>query len=338
MSNEYLQHLQCQTCFVSFATNRELVGHIEEYRYRERLLVAELERCRLHIARLDELTGGNDSDNDGDGEDDDEDDDDDDDDDQAQNNGDGPTAQLHCAYPGCRRKSPFTTRSNLIRHFQTHIQCYEPCPFCHEVITQAYKFINHNCKAKPDERKTIYMRRRRTQLAGVVSKEMDRLARLRNKRRKRGREARNPDSFRPPKISKKDHDWSGEANSKMAFPPDSMRIAATNNTEWDFTKTPVIMPAGSAELVTQVEITTGGAADHGTRAFAGTSIAANNGGWAFAETAGAMSAGSLGINTDMLGDHGFAEAALSSNNDGWAFAETAMHINDGGWAFAEGPP
>jgi hypothetical protein len=112
----------------------------------------------------------------------------------------------------------------------------------------------------------------------------------------------------------------------MAFPTDTMRVMATSD-EWDFTKTPTIVPTGGAELTT--------AADDGAPAFTGASITVNNGGWAFAETDGVASADNLRITTGMLGDHGFAEAVLPSNNDGWAFAETNRAMEDGGWAFAD---
>jgi hypothetical protein len=120
MSNEHMQHRQCQTCFVHFPTNQELVHHIEEYRVstlqpfnallieqsEERLLVAKLERCRLHLAQSCDINSDNDDDDDRDGEDDDHE----------------PTAQpdqLQCPFHGCKRVEPFTTRGNLVRHFQT---------------------------------------------------------------------------------------------------------------------------------------------------------------------------------------------------------------------------
>lgn len=119
MSNEHMQHRQCQTCFVHFPTNQELVRHIEEYRVstsqpfnallidqsEERLLVAKLERCRLHLAQPYDINSDNDDDDDRDGEDDDHE----------------PTArpdQLQCPFRGCERVEVFTTRGNLVRHFQ----------------------------------------------------------------------------------------------------------------------------------------------------------------------------------------------------------------------------
>jgi hypothetical protein len=116
-----MQHRQCQICFVQFPTNHELIQHIEEYRVstsqlskaslidhqsKERLLVAELERCRLHLAQSYDINSDDDEDDDRDEEDDDHE----------------PTArpdQLQCPHRGCKRVKPFTTRGNLVRHFQT---------------------------------------------------------------------------------------------------------------------------------------------------------------------------------------------------------------------------
>ncbi|XMA16130.1 hypothetical protein WAI453_008921 [Rhynchosporium graminicola] len=50
MSNEYMQHSQCQTCFVDYSINHESMQNIDTYRSEERLLVARLERCRLLLA------------------------------------------------------------------------------------------------------------------------------------------------------------------------------------------------------------------------------------------------------------------------------------------------
>lgn len=113
-----MQHRQCQTCFVYFPTNEELIQHIEEYRVstlqpsnvllidhqsEERLLVAKLERCRLHLAQSYDIDS-----------------DDDDDDEEVDDH--EPTAradQLQCPFRRCTRVEPFTTRGNLVRHFQT---------------------------------------------------------------------------------------------------------------------------------------------------------------------------------------------------------------------------
>ncbi|KAG7110485.1 hypothetical protein HYQ44_010875 [Verticillium longisporum] len=46
---DYIQHRQCQTCFTLFPSNQKLFDHIEEYRSRERLLVAELELSVLEM-------------------------------------------------------------------------------------------------------------------------------------------------------------------------------------------------------------------------------------------------------------------------------------------------
>ncbi|RXG41346.1 hypothetical protein VDGE_30382 [Verticillium dahliae] len=50
---DYIQHRQCQTCFTLFPSNQKLFDHIEEYRSRERLLVAEAGRTRLEAISCD---------------------------------------------------------------------------------------------------------------------------------------------------------------------------------------------------------------------------------------------------------------------------------------------
>ena len=232
------------------------------------------------------------------------------------------------------------------------VQCYEICPFCHEIITQVYRFANHDCKAPRDKAKNTYLQRRVKHLNEVVTRELNRLNKLRDKTRKRKRGDPDSDSVPPQKLVKMKHhvEGSGEASREMACPLDPMKIAAANNSEW---------PSDSAELIT--EVISGGALDNGPPAFAGAGVvvnsewvltetaatvpsdsalgneapAVNNRGWEFAETDAIVYADNAGIPPDVLSDPGLAEAVISSNDGGWAFAEmtTFPPADDSGWAF-----
>ncbi|CZT49197.1 uncharacterized protein RSE6_10002 [Rhynchosporium secalis] len=93
MSNEYMQHSQCQTCFVDYSINHELMQNIDTYRSEERLLVARLERCRLLLACIgyaDDRIRDSEDDN------------------------PEPIARLQCPDLLCKRLEQYTTRSNLM--------------------------------------------------------------------------------------------------------------------------------------------------------------------------------------------------------------------------------
>ncbi|KAK0368954.1 hypothetical protein CLIM01_13689 [Colletotrichum limetticola] len=116
------------------------------------------------------------------------DDDDDNDDDAISNKGSGgdcsdrahqgPLAQpstLHCPFDGCERNEPYTTRGNLVRHFQKHVPCNEICPFCGEVFKQVHRYMRHDCKSNEDGSKRLFVQQRITQFNKDVSRELDAL-------------------------------------------------------------------------------------------------------------------------------------------------------------------
>lgn len=154
---EYSQHRQCQICLVQFNENEALLNHIEEFRVssqslipiclpcslriqaRERQLLAELERCRMHTSQLYNIQSGNegtgrlrtelnrpptvmggflaeddgfDEEANGCGVDEDE----SNEEDEGYGGDDG--YDLLCPFEGCARAQAFTDRSNLVRHFQ----------------------------------------------------------------------------------------------------------------------------------------------------------------------------------------------------------------------------
>ncbi|PMD54986.1 uncharacterized protein K444DRAFT_666913 [Hyaloscypha bicolor E] len=271
MSNEHMQHLQCQTCFVHFLTNQELVHHIEEYRSEERLLVAKLERCRLHLAQSYHINSDNDDDDDREGEDDDHE----------------PAArpdQLQCPFRGCKRVEPFTTRGNLVRHFQKHIQCFEMCPFCLEIIRQVHRFVRHDCKNGSEKSKDTYMQQRVAQLNRMVSKELDRLQSPPSHTRKRVHGVVDSSSTRAQKMVKTTQISVLPANTslqsnmsvvrsmatddKLTSPSETMKVTPTNTTDGTFAKAATMRPSNNAELIFSSETTIG--------------MSANDGGWEFA--------------------------------------------------------
>ena len=291
----------------------------------------------MHIPQSFYLDSRNDDDDD-DGDDDGDDDNDGDGDgnDDGDGDGDGPTAELNllrCPFRGCDRNEAFSTRGNLVRHFQTRpfshlaivkvakyrtdILCHEMCPFCQEIFTQVYRFIKHDCKADLDHAKNTYLQYRYTQLARMARKELNRLQSLPIKTGKRKRGTGDSDSIRARKMIRmiRDSAWPANASlqphlpvncsvatdGELACPPDTIKITATNNAEGLLAETVAIMTANNEELAIPADVSS--------------SMPANDGGWAFAETA----------------------ATVPANDGGWAFAETnaTMAAIDGGWAFAK---
>lgn len=319
MSNEHMQHCQCQTCFVHFPTNQELIQHIEGYRSTERLLVAKLERCRLHLAQSYDINSDDDDGDDRDEEDDDHE----------------PTTrpdQLQCPFRGCRRVERYTTRSNLVRHFQTHIECYEMCPFCQEIFRRVHSFVRHDCSDRSkDTPKDTYMQYRVAQLHRMVGKELDRLQGPLSHTRKRAHGVVDSGSTRaqkmvkttqisvlPANISLRSHlsvACSMGTDDGLTSPSETMKATATNDTDETFAKTATIRPSNNTESIFSSETTIGMPANDGGWAFT-TSMTPTNNGWEFADT-----------------------ALAPANNSGWAFANTALApADEGGWAFANMAP
>ncbi|KAH8878685.1 hypothetical protein GQ53DRAFT_82358 [Thozetella sp. PMI_491] len=115
---EYTEHHQCQTCFVQFPTNEKLLSHLDEYKLLERRLVAALEECRMHLDLSYNLTLVE----------------------CITPEGDNDINELNC--PSCDRE-PLRSEAALLRHYETHVPCYEACPCCRDVYTQVSKFRRH---------------------------------------------------------------------------------------------------------------------------------------------------------------------------------------------------
>ncbi|KAK3938108.1 hypothetical protein QBC46DRAFT_460450 [Diplogelasinospora grovesii] len=289
MSDEHTQHRQYQTCFVHFPTNQELVDHVEEYRYWERILAAEMERCRMHIPQSNDFNGRNDSD------------DDSDDDGNREDDHRELAARpdpLQCPFGRCDRKVPFTTRGNLVRHFQTHIRCYE--------------------MLQNDFRKR---KRGAADSGSTHARKMVRMIR---------------DSVLPANAALQSHlpvDCSMATSGELARPADKPEIAAINDTERILAETAATLTANNAELTIPAEVTTSMPADDGGWAFTETttSTLANDGGWAFAETTTST------LTNDGGWAFAETSTSVPANDGGWAFAEAAAIVtaNDGGWPFAE---
>ncbi|PVH70791.1 hypothetical protein DL98DRAFT_577699 [Cadophora sp. DSE1049] len=359
MSNEHMQHSQCQTCFVHFPTNQELIQHIEEYRSEERLLVARLERCRLHLAQSYDIGRGEADDEDRDGEDDDHDGKDDDHE---------PTApdQLQCPARGCKRVNPFTTRGNLVRHFQTHIQCYEMCPSCQEIFTQVDRFVRHDCKHRSDKPKDIYIQRRVAQFNSIVTKQLNMLQSPPSHTKRRAQGLADSVSTRAQKMVKTTQISVLPTNTSlqsllsvacsMATEDEStshsepLKVTAANDTDGTFAKAAAMRHSNHTELTFPSQTTIDTPANDGGWALANSTIPTNDSGWAFAGTAPAMPANDSGwaftetVPAMPANDSGWAftktTPAMPANDSGWAFAKTtpAMPANDSGWAFAETTP
>ncbi|KAM5357022.1 hypothetical protein ACJZ2D_016695 [Fusarium nematophilum] len=169
MADEYKEHRQCQTCYVQFPTNSQLRAHVEDYRSRERLLLAELERCRMHLAPLN--TSGEEEEEE-----------------EEEEDEPGSSSQsnpLLCPFKPCSRSEPYTSRGNLVRHCKTHVDCFEMCPFCHEFFVKVNQYDRHNHKSNPDDPKSIFMEERTINLNATVGKKLDQWLEHRSARKRK---------------------------------------------------------------------------------------------------------------------------------------------------------
>lgn len=141
---DYIQHRQCQTCFTLFPSNQKLFDHIEEYRVsrpllnltcfpeptmeqsRERLLVAELELCRMHIAQSTNAISVEDSYDSCVG-------------DEDRHDSSIQPNIFHCPFDKCDKGGPYATRGNLVRHFQTRT-------FLTSIFVRRARLMNVRCR------------------------------------------------------------------------------------------------------------------------------------------------------------------------------------------------
>ncbi len=302
----------------------------------------------MHISRSHDIHDGND--------------DGDDEEDDYYESGPQP-GSLQCPFGGCQRRAPFTTRGNLVRHFQsrmflilplrmllslpTDIECYEMCPFCHEIITQTHRFTRHDCRTSSNQPK-IYMQHRIKQLNRMVNSELDRLQSSQSGTTKQKRGVADTDSAQVRKIARTTRgsvlqdntslephlliDCSTATDDRLGYSDETTKTTTTDNTQLAFAET-VAGTTNNANFTIPRESTTAISASDGCWAFAGptSALPGDNSAWAFAETTAALP-------TDNVA-WALAEtaAAVSADDGAWAFAETAAAVSadDGVWAFAE---
>ncbi|KAK1658514.1 hypothetical protein BDP55DRAFT_637745 [Colletotrichum godetiae] len=190
---ENSQKTQCQTCFAVFDKHQTLRDHVDAYQREAHALMARLREVQAHLPPLDEQNQAcHGSLNEDDRDFDDNDDEDTDRDDFADLDG------LICPYPTCDRKEAFKTKQAQIRHYETHVPCYEICVFCRDSFVQVRKYIAHICKAKAtsyDQWRDQYRKERCTQLHRQAAEKLDEMLDLDSKAprkedsRKRARDA-----------------------------------------------------------------------------------------------------------------------------------------------------
>ncbi|KAL6240425.1 hypothetical protein RBB50_012626 [Rhinocladiella similis] len=176
------EQLRCHVCYRHFSTTKALSDHVSSYQLEAQQLIARLLEIQAHLPRLHKNDADDADDNDSSSYDDD-DDDDDENDGGDDNNGNEvvdvspPGSALdhsekdrtkrQCPYPNCHRKMRFKRRNDLVRHYETHIRCYEICVFCRDTFTWLRKYIRHKCsirKRKSDEANEFYRKERCKQL------------------------------------------------------------------------------------------------------------------------------------------------------------------------------
>ncbi|EXK75728.1 hypothetical protein FOQG_19508 [Fusarium oxysporum f. sp. raphani 54005] len=119
----------CQRCEQCFFTIEALDDHVQDYMTRELLLLGRIARCRLHrpIIELD----------------------------YARNQ------KQECPKNGCEQN--IRDKSNLKRHFESHIDCYCICPSCSEGFSMTDAFLRHKtCTGRQISRLKASVRRRVT--------------------------------------------------------------------------------------------------------------------------------------------------------------------------------
>ncbi|PVI02630.1 hypothetical protein DM02DRAFT_653294 [Periconia macrospinosa] len=228
--------LLCQICFKPFGTIQALRDHIGDFQARQleiQQLTARMLEAQAHLPSLENQHhaicnddgGGTDNDEDDDGGDD---------------AGSGDHPRLQCPYPACDREKLFNRRQGLLRHFQSHVQCYETCVFCRTSFNRVRLFLIHQCKAKTrvdDKAKEYYMKERCAQLRRYATESLHQmLARedtSHERTRKRGHEVMNECSERPsPQMTTVDADrWFPVDNSPGNEPASNMPQVSNPNTD-----------------------------------------------------------------------------------------------------------
>ncbi|KAF2182596.1 hypothetical protein K469DRAFT_752085 [Zopfia rhizophila CBS 207.26] len=182
--------VMCQTCFEPFDTSRALRNHVGDFQLEVQRLMARMLEAQAHLPLLDnqyhaasdcngEACDGNNDDGGDDCVTDNDEDDDGDDDDAGSGDcslGLEDHARLQCPYPGCDRKKQFKRRQDLVRHYQSHIRCYEICVICRDSFSRVRPFLRHQCirkNRKNDKTKEFYMRERCAQLRRYATKRLD---------------------------------------------------------------------------------------------------------------------------------------------------------------------
>ncbi|KAK3312490.1 hypothetical protein B0H66DRAFT_570725 [Apodospora peruviana] len=185
---------RCQSCPKHFSSNEELKEHALDYQLRVTRAVERVNACQsrlkkaIHILVLcmrhedgsagavgyDELAsdGDGDSDSDSDG-------DLDFDSRYVRQNKD-----LQCPQPGCGGGS--FDRKSLRRHYETHVQCAEECPFCGKTLVRVSQAKRHRHECQKAKRKdTVGSQRnleraeqQRVSLAQSVSTQLSQAMRL----------------------------------------------------------------------------------------------------------------------------------------------------------------
>ncbi|KAM5361006.1 hypothetical protein ACJA88_014624 [Fusarium oxysporum] len=326
MANEYKQHLQCQTCFVRFSSNQHLLDHIEDYRARERLLLAELERCRMHLEKPNSEEQ--------------------DDDESASHS---PSDPLTCPYRSCSRNDPYTSRGNLVRHFQTHVDCYETCPFCFDPIVKVHRYNRHHHESSPDDPKSIFMEQRIANFNATVSKDLDR---WQDRRSARKRGQLSPVSEQVQKKKKEEEKAPVSAHDTNLYPGPSCRHSDSVATK----RTVDTMTTTNASTEPQREmISTSCVTDHVLAQK--TSIADSNTNVLLHASSSmigedwSLEAATMGVTANVdwgLGKWAFAITTTDSESNEyplgeWAFATpdpqtTNNTLTLGDWAFAQAGP
>ncbi|KAK1690430.1 hypothetical protein BDP55DRAFT_349117 [Colletotrichum godetiae] len=161
MSGDLSVQRQCQTCLATFSAPQELHAHLEAYRSQERTLATQIERCRAHMTLATELPETHDLDG-------------------AsltvcRSNYHGSHSRRICPYDGCNL-APFKTRQTLIRHFETHVPCFEVCVYCFDRLTTVSTFRKHaQTHRGANHRKNTFMSGISDDLHAQAILELDRL-------------------------------------------------------------------------------------------------------------------------------------------------------------------
>ncbi|KAI9853843.1 MAG: hypothetical protein M1813_001789 [Trichoglossum hirsutum] len=144
--------------------------------------------------------------------------------------------RLRCPFPSCNGEETYTKKTNMFRHYQTHIECNEKCAFCKKPFNRLRKLVKHleDCKVKKNQDRqgiwpsqTQYLAlRRKDRLCKSALEQMEQ--QMDQKTRSKGVRKRRKDSTPTETASYVGDDDDSSAEEHPAIPTEQMLPTQTH--------------------------------------------------------------------------------------------------------------